>query len=90
MIGHVREWKLNLVDLKMDCIAFGSGSKPLIMVQGLNTRGIRGAGVSLAWMYRIFSKDYRVYLFDRREDLWEGITVRELAADLAAAMDALE
>ena len=90
MIGHVREWKLNLVDLQMDCIAFGSGSKPLIMVQGLNTRGIRGAGVSLAWMYRIFSKDYRVYLFDRREDLWEGITVRELAADLAAAMDALE
>ena len=90
MIGYVKEWKFRLGDLKMDCIAFGSGSKSLVMVQGLNTQGIRGAGVSRAWLYRVFLKDYRVYLFDRRENVWDGITVQDLAADLAAAMDALE
>ena len=59
------------------------------MIQGLNTRGIRGAGLSLAFMYRIFAKDYNVYLFDRPEEIEDGITVRDLAADLAKAMDML-
>ncbi len=78
-----------LPDTQIDYITFGRGSKSLIMIQGLNTRGIRGSAVMLAWMYRIFAKDYTVYLFDRRPDLWEGITVKDLAEDVAAAMDAL-
>ncbi|MBR4291162.1 MAG: alpha/beta hydrolase [Oscillospiraceae bacterium] len=73
----------------MNYITFGTGTKPLVMIQGLNTRSIKGAGASLAFMYRIFAKDYRVYLFDRREDIGESITVRELAQDIAEAMDAL-
>ncbi len=85
----VKEDTLDLPGGKTDYITFGRGSKPLVMVQGLNTRGIRGAGLSLAWMYRIFAKDYRVYLFDRRPQVPEGITVRQLAADLAGAMDHL-
>ena len=76
--------------MEIDCITFGCGSKPLILIQGLNTRGIRGASAGLAYMYRIFAKDYRVYLFDRRPDVFEGITVRDLAGDVAAAMDVLE
>ena len=40
-------------------------------------------------MYRLFAKDYTVYLFDRRPTAHPGITVREMAADVAAAMDAL-
>ena len=87
MIYQEFEWKLS--DTQMDCITFGKGTKPLVMIQGLNTRGIRGAGLSLAYLYRIFARDHKVYLFDRRADVWEGITVRELAADVAAAMDSL-
>ena len=83
------ERRLELSDLRMDYITFGKGEKPLVMIQGLNARGIRGAGISLAYLYRIFAKDHIVYLFDRREEVGEGITVRELAADTAAAMDAL-
>ena len=84
------EGRLILENLQMDYITFGKGTKPLVMIQGLNTRGIRGAGASLAWMYRIFARDHKVYLFDRRAEIHDGITVRELAADTAAAMDALE
>lgn len=80
---------LKIRDVEMDCIVFGRGSRSLVMIQGLNTNGIRGAGWSLAWMYRLFAREWRVYLFDRRKDLPEGITVRELAADVALAMDAL-
>jgi pimeloyl-ACP methyl ester carboxylesterase len=60
------------------------------MIQGLNTRGIKGAAVSLAYVYRIFAKDFKVYLFDRRTDVVDGITVRDLAMDIAMAMDTLE
>ena len=85
----VREFELKAQGIAMDCITFGRGKKPLVMIQGLNTRGIRGAGASLALMYRIFAKDYRVYLFDRRKDLPQNVTISELAADTALAMDAL-
>lgn len=89
MLYQLKEWKLELPHTQVDCISFGSGSKPLVMIQGLNTRGIKGAGTSLAWMYRSFAKDYRVYFFDRREQVSGGITTRDMAADVAAAMDAL-
>ena len=86
----MKEFKLELPHTKIDCISFGIGSQPLIMIQGLNTRGIKGAGASLAWLYRIFAKDYRVYFFDRREEVSDGLTVRDMAEDVAAAMDQLQ
>ena len=89
MIYNVKEGTLKLPHTELDYISFGKGTKPLIMIQGLNTRGIKGAGISLAFMYRIFAKDYKVWLFDCRKDVFDGITVRDMAADTAAAMDAL-
>lgn len=85
----VKEGVLTVGGRRMDHIIFGKGKRPLVMIQGLNARGIRGSGSMLALMYRIFANDYTVYLFDRREDLCEDVTVRELAGDVAAAMDAL-
>ena len=89
MFYHARELNIQIQGRQFGYIRFGSGSKNLILIQGLNTRGIRGAALSLAYMYRIFAKEYTVYLFDRRPDVADGTTVRELAADVAAAMDAL-
>jgi len=43
----------------------------------------------LAYMYRKFAADYTVYLFDRRPVVPEGFTVREMAGDIADAMDGL-
>ncbi|MBQ9951754.1 MAG: alpha/beta hydrolase [Clostridia bacterium] len=86
---NAKELILNVRDLQFDYITFGNGTKPLVMIQGLNTRGIKGAALSLAYMYRIFAKDYKVYLFDRRPVVQEGITVRDMASDIAFAMDAL-
>lgn len=89
MIYNAKENVLHINNVRMNYITFGKGDKTLIMIQGLNTRSIKGAAVSLAYMYRIFAKDYTVYLFDRRENIGESITVRDLAADIAMAMDAL-
>ena len=89
MLYEAKEQKIEINNTQIDYITFGKGTKPLIMIQGLNTRGIKGSAVPLAYMYRIVAKDYKVYLFDRRPDVYEGITVRELAADVAGAMDVL-
>lgn len=86
---NVKESKLNLPDMQLDYITFGRGTRPLVMIQGLNTRGIKGSALSLAYMYRIFAKDFKAYLFDRRPDVHDGITVRNMASDIAAAMDVL-
>ncbi len=89
MAFSVKEQKLDLKDSQTGTIRFGTGSRNLLMIQGLNTNGIKGAGLSLAWMYRMFAKAYTVYFFDRRRLVPEGMTVREMAGDVAEAMDAL-
>lgn len=85
----VKEGTLHIAGSSVDYICFGRGEKPLVMLQGLNTNGIRGAGLGLAWMYRCFARDYRVWLFDRRTELPGEITVEALARDTADAMDAV-
>lgn len=89
MLYNAKEQTLTIENIEMDYITFGNGTKPLLMIQGLNTRDIKGSGTMLAMMYRIFAKEYKVYIFDRRKNLPEKITVRELAADIAMAMDTL-
>ena len=86
---NAKELKLTVRNMQFDYITFGNGDKPLIMIQGLNTRGIKGSALPLAYMYRIFSREYKVYLFERRPIVEENITVKDMADDIAAAMDAL-
>ncbi len=89
MLFNAKEQTLKVSNIEMDYITFGSGTKSLVMIQGLNTNSIHGAAVPLAYMYRIFAKEYKVYLFDRRKNLPEDITVRDMARDIALAMDEL-
>lgn len=89
MFYNAKEQLLEIQDMQMNYITFGKGTKPLILIQGLSTRSIKGAAFLLAYMYRIFAKDYKIYMFDRREDISDNITVRDLAADIAMAMDTL-
>lgn len=89
MFYNAKEGKLNIKNASFDYIRFGIGKKPLLMIQGLNTNGIKGASLSLVYMYRIFAKEYTVYLFDRRDEVYDGITVKDFALDIAEAMDEL-
>ena len=70
-------------------VAFGRGEQPLVLVPGLSLRSIHGSALPLAWMYRLFAKDYRVYVIDKKEDLPEDCTIRGLAGDLAQTMTQL-
>ena len=89
MLYNVKSFTLELDGTEMDCAAFGKGGRALILIPGLSTRGVKGAALALAHMYRSFAKDYRVYVFDRKAVIPEGYTVRDIARDVARGMEAL-
>ena len=73
----------------MDYAAFGQGRKPVVLIPGLSLRRLRGSGLMLAKMYKPLCKDFRVVVFDRRDEIFEGITAADFADDIAEGMDAL-
>ena len=90
MLYKAKEAKIEIGNTDMSYLVFGKGNIPLIMIPGLNTRGVKGMAIPLAFMYRIFAKQYRVYIFDRKDCIPEGYTVRKIAEDIALAMDVLK
>lgn len=75
----------------MDYVFFGKGEKKLVMLPGLSDglATVRGKALPLSLSYRIFSKDYTVYMFSRKRQMHTGYTIREMAEDQAQAMRAL-
>ncbi len=86
MFWNLREASVTVRNSKIDYAVFGSGTIPLVIIPGLSLRDVKGAGAGLALMYRLFAKDYRVYVIDKKSDIPEGCTVASLAEDTAAAM----
>lgn len=86
---HVKNLTLKIEDTYLDCARFGDGKKALILLPGLSFQGVRGSALMLAYMYRIFTKEYTVYVFDKKAAIPEGYTIRSMAADVAKAMKRL-
>lgn len=78
-------------DTTMDYIRFGTGKRFLVMLPGLGDglQTVKGTALPMAWMYRMFGKDYTVYMFSRKNPLPEGYTTRDMAKDQAQAMEQL-
>ena len=51
-------------DTYMEYIRFGAGQKTLVMLPGLgdSLRSMKGAALPVALMYRLFAKDFTVYI----------------------------
>lgn len=90
MLYQARDFTIKIGNTEMDYACFGTGEKTMVMIPGLNLRGVKGSAFFLACMYRMFARDYRVYIFDRKADIPEGYTVEEIAEDTASAMKQLE
>lgn len=89
MLFGAGNYTLKIGNTEMDYACFGKGTKPLIMIPGLSLKRVKGSALPLAFMYRCFVKDYRVYVFDRKEEIPEGYTIKDIADDIAYAMEAL-
>ena len=79
-------------DKSMDYVTFGKGKQPLVIIPGLGdgVQTVKGMAQMLALTYREFTKVYKVYVFSRINELRENYTTRNMAADVAQAMDLLK
>lgn len=75
-----------------DYISFGSGDDVLIMLPGVGDgfKTAKGVAVPFSVMYRCFAKDFRVFVFSRRNRMFKGFTTKNMADDIAAIMYKLE
>lgn len=73
----------------IDCVSFGRGSKPMVILPGLSIQEVGSAGLSLALMYRSFGKEHRVYVFDKPRQVPPDCSIASIADATAAAMKEL-
>ena len=73
----------------MDYVTFGKGKKPLLIIPGLGDglATVKGMAQMLALAYREFATAYQVYVFSRINELPENYTTRDMATDIAEAME---
>ena len=88
---NIRNGSVKLGDSVMYYASFGSGQKKLIILPGLSDglATVKGKALLLAAPYRKYLNDFTVLMFSRKEPLPETYTIREMAADQAAAMEQL-
>lgn len=68
----------------IDYIEFGTGNKVLVMIPGVGDgiKTAKGMAGIFSIMYKEFAKDYRVYVFSRRNNIEEGFTTKDMAEDV--------
>ena len=85
----VKRHTVEVGDTIMDYVTFGEGSRTLVLIPGLSFKTVRKFAEPFAFMYRIFAKEFRVYAFDRKREIPMGYTIKQMADDLATAMETL-
>lgn len=92
MRWNAKNGRVTFPDSTMDYLRFGNGEKNLIMLPGLGDglRSIYGMALPMALMYRMYAKDYTVYMFSRNSHLPDGCTTADMARHVVQAMDTLD
>lgn len=92
MFLNAKNGTLTMGCTTMDYVRFGTGTRNLIMLPGLgdSLRSVKGTALPMAFMYRLFAREFTVYMFSRKARLPEGSTTADMAEDLKEAMDLLE
>ena len=91
MFYHCSGNNIKIGNTTMEYVTFGHGDTPLIILPGLGDglQTVEGNAVTLAFYYRLFAQDFKVYVFSRKNDMEEGYSIKAMAKDLHTAMDIL-
>lgn len=91
MFYHAYNGSVSIGSSEMDYISFGNGNKNLIILPGLGDglRTVKGMALVFSMMYKIYAKEFIVYVFSRKNHLQEEYSTREMAKDHAEAMTTL-
>lgn len=76
---------------EMKYMRFGrEGAGPIVILPGLSVQYVTDSAEAVAATYDKLAADYDIYLFDRRTDVPEEYSIRQMAEDTAQAMQILE
>ncbi|MBR4343024.1 MAG: alpha/beta hydrolase [Lachnospiraceae bacterium] len=75
--------------ISMDYFQFGNGPKTCVIIPGLSIQSVMDAADSISDGYDILSKDFTVYVLDRRKNLPNTYTIYEMAKDTVYAIKEL-
>ncbi len=90
MFYEAREFFVNITNGSVTVIRFGKGPKKMVMIPGLRLSSIVGSAKAVSWYYKLFSPEYTVYMFDRKNPVAPGCTIHDLAEDVNEVMDKLD
>ena len=91
MFYDAKNGKIDIDNTYIDYISFGRGEKSLIMIPGLGEglTSFKGLATPFSIMYKLFAKEYKVYIFSRRKAIPDGFSTKDMADDLEVAMNTL-
>lgn len=91
MFSGAKNGRIPLLGTTMDYVSFGNGKRALVLIPGLGDglKTVRGMALPVSVMYRDFAREYRVYVFSRKNQMEPGCSTENMAADVKAAMDVL-
>ena len=70
----------HLSDQGVDYVTFGRGDKVLVIISGLSLQGLSDmSDLAIYSLFYRFAKDYKVYIFDRRDPIEDGISIEVMA-----------
>ncbi len=76
-------------NFSMDFFRFGRGARTLVILPGLSVKRVTDSADTVAQQYVSMTEEFTIYVFERRNDLPEIYTVRDMARDTAEAIRAL-
>lgn len=85
----IKENSIKIDETEINYVCFGKGEQVMVLIPGLSLQEVKGSGLFIAYMYRIFSKRYKVYCFDKKSLIPENSTIENFADDLAFCMKQL-
>ena len=80
----------HLSDQGVDYVTFGRGDKVLVIITGLSLQGLSDmSDLAIYSLFYRYAKDYKVYIFDRKDHIEEGISIEDMADDLYSSLEKL-
>ena len=80
----------HLSDPGVDYVTFGKGDKTLIIITGLSLQRLGDmSNLAIYSLFYRYAKEYKVYIFDRRDPIEEGISIEDMADDLYMSLEKL-
>lgn len=82
--------KIQIKGVDMHYNVFGRG-EDLVIIPGLGDglRSVKGMALVMARIFRDYGRNYRVWIFSRRDQLEPEMSTRDMAGEVAQAMDIL-